>query len=107
MTKKSRLSLIRACFYSHNLGAVVTATRLEVREEIDLVKGDDGRLEQEKQISFLSVEMVKVAPRKKEQREGEFVLTRREREQLKRDLIDLHVREDLTRPVNPFALMVV
>lgn len=109
MTKLARLSLIRQLWNARNLTCVVPASQSDIAEETSLIHEDDGKLIQEREISGPSSEMVAVSASVEivDEKETDSILSKRERKQITIDLIAFRVRQDLSRPRNPFALVLV
>lgn len=112
MTKTARLSLI-AAICGAKLAYCVTPTRADTQEEISLavslddrntVQGNDLRDGEDLPAlsSHLPFERAK-APRA--EHEGDYILTAKERAQLRADMLAYKIWQDLSRPVNTFALV--
>jgi len=107
MTKNERLALIIARFQATRLTAVVLPTEDDTREEIVLaVAGQDsGSLPVDEDLpelhSRLSFE------RADEPEEEEAVLSRREKEQVRRDLLAYRMQQDLSAPRRGTELVLI
>lgn len=118
MKNQSRLNLIAEICAKRNAGpklvAVVLPTRADTREEIALnvspddkaqgqslpATGDDDIPALPSALSFESAQVMR------EDEKG-YLLTREERQQLRADLLAYRIRQDLSRPRNPYALAVI
>lgn len=87
MNKTNRLNIIKKIWQSRNPSFVVNATKSDLEDEASLVKRDDGKLEQEREAFSVSKEMLfPIGKMKDDDSESDFLLSRSEKEQLKRDI---------------------
>lgn len=113
MNKSARYSLIAAICASKL--AYCVASKSETREEIALnvsqddkaqslarqaETGDDDFAPVKSSLSFDSAKM-------RAEREAEILLNRKERAEVRADLLAYRIRRDLSTPRNPFALAII
>lgn len=107
MTKNERLALIAARFQATRLTAVVLPTEDDAREEIVLaVAGQDlGALPVDDDLPALDSHLP--FEEGDEPEEEEAVLSRREKEQVRRDLLTYRMSQDLSAPRRGTELVLV
>lgn len=111
MNKTARYSLI-AAICSAKLAYCVTPTRADAQEEISLAVSPDDRktlhgndLNDGEDLPTLSSHLPFERAKDRSENERDYVLTPKERAQLRADMLAHKIRQDLSRPANPFALV--
>jgi hypothetical protein len=118
MKNQSRLNLIAEICAKRNAGpklvAVVMPTRADTREEIALNVSQDDKAQGQSlpatgddDIPALPSALFFDSVTHERKGEGAYVLTPEERKQAKADLLAYRIRQDLSRPRNPYALALI
>lgn len=113
MNKSARYALIAAACLKMGCGqkvnAVLAPSRHDLCEETSLAMSgqDDGDLPIDEDLPIISSHLNFDKALNSKEKDGETILTARERKQVARERIAYLIRRDLSAPRNPFALAIV